>query len=101
MVTGIKVDLSSGKSTFCESCVYVKAMRKPVLKAWEGERAKDFAVEIHTDLWGLVPVPTLGGCCYYISFMDDKTRLTYLHLLRQKSKAFSAYKDFEAWCKTQ
>ncbi|KAG2343734.1 hypothetical protein BDR05DRAFT_837116, partial [Suillus weaverae] len=70
MVTGIKVDLSSGESTFCESCVYTKATRKPVLKEKEGERAKDFAEEIHTDLWGPAPIPTLGGRRYYISFTD-------------------------------
>ena len=34
-------------------------------------------------------------------FTDDKTRLTYLHLLRQKSEAFAACQDFEAWCRTQ
>lgn len=101
MVTGVKVDLSSGESTFCETCVYAKATRKPILKMREGERATEFAGEVHTDLWGPAPVPTLGGRRYYISFTDDKTRLTYLHLLRQKSEAFGAYKDFEAWCKTQ
>jgi hypothetical protein len=30
-------------------------------------------------------------------FTDDKTRLTYLRLLHQKSKACTAYKGFEAW----
>ena len=34
-------------------------------------------------------------------FMDNKTRLMYLHLLCQKSEAFTAYQDFEAWCHTQ
>ena len=34
-------------------------------------------------------------------FTDDKTHLTYLHLLRQKSEAFAAYQDFKAWCHTQ
>ena len=34
-------------------------------------------------------------------FTDNKTCLTYLHLLRQKSKAFTAYQDFKAWCCTQ
>jgi hypothetical protein len=43
----------------------------------------------------------LGGRCYHISFTDDKTRLTYLRLLHQKSKARTAYKGFEAWFRTQ
>jgi transposase InsO family protein len=101
LVSGIKFDLSSDEPTFCELCVYAKATRKPIAKECEGERAKEFAEEVHTDLWGPAPVDTFGGRKYYISFTDDKTRLTYLHLLRQKSEAFTAYKDFESWCRTQ
>ena len=101
LVSGLKFDLSKDEPTFCESCVYAKATRKPIAKARQGERATEFAQEVHSDLWGPAPVPTIGGRRYYISFTDDKTRLTYLHLLRQKSEAFGAYKDFESWCHTQ
>ena len=41
-----------------------------------------------------------GGWIYYITFMDNKSCLTHLHLLHNKSDAFGAYKDFEAWCGT-
>jgi hypothetical protein len=101
LVSGLKVDLSTDEPTFCESCVYAKAKRKPIEKERQGEHAKDFAGEVHTDLWGPAPVETYGGCRYYISFINDKMRLTYLHLLRQKSEAFTAYKSFESWCNTQ
>ncbi|KIK36292.1 hypothetical protein CY34DRAFT_33449, partial [Suillus luteus UH-Slu-Lm8-n1] len=59
LVSGIKVDLSSGEPTFCESCIYAKATRKPIRKTREGERATKFAEEVHTDLWGPAPVATL------------------------------------------
>ena len=101
LVSGLKFDLSKDEPTFCESCVYAKATRKPIAKARQGERATEFAQEVHTDLWGPAPMQTINGRRYYISFTDDKTRLTYLHLLRQKSEAFGAYKDFESWCRTQ
>ncbi|KAG2065752.1 hypothetical protein BDR04DRAFT_960836, partial [Suillus decipiens] len=71
LVLGIKVNLSSGETTFCKSCIYVKATWKPIAKVCEGERAKEFAGKVHTDLWGPVPVATLGGRSYYISFTDD------------------------------
>jgi hypothetical protein len=45
-------------------------------------------------------VATKIGKHYYITFTDDKTRLTYLNLLRNKSDAFGSYKEFEAWCDT-
>jgi len=101
LITGVKTDMTSGEPTFCETCVYAKATCKPITKVRQGERASQFRQEVHTDLWGPAPVPTLGGRHYYVSFTDDKTSLTYLHLLCQKSEALDAYKVFEAWCKNQ
>ncbi|KAJ3884959.1 hypothetical protein GG344DRAFT_30134, partial [Lentinula edodes] len=69
-VTGVKLDTSSGDEVFCESCVYAKATRKPVAKVREGDRAAEFAGEIHSDLWGPSPVATPKGRRYYISFID-------------------------------
>jgi hypothetical protein len=60
LVSGIKVDLSSGEPTFCELCVYAKAMQKPIRKTRKGDRATKFTEEIHTDLWGPTPVATIG-----------------------------------------
>ena len=59
-----------------------------------------FGGEVHSDLWGPAPVATKAGKCYYITFTDDKTRLTCLYLLRNKSNAFTSYKEYEAWCDT-
>ena len=101
LMAGVRVDISLGEPVFCESCVYAKATRKPVLKEQEGNRATEFGEEVHSDLWGPSPVTTLRGRRYYVSFTDDKTRLTYLHLLKHKSDTLDAYKDFEANCKTQ
>lgn len=101
LVAGIHVDMSLGEPIFCESCVYVKAMHKPVPKECEGDQAMEFGEEIHSDLWGPTPVTTLHGHHYYVSFTDDKTQLTCLHLLKHKSDTLEAYKDFEASCKTQ
>ena len=101
-VTGVRLQAtSSGDPFFCESCVYAKATRKSIPKAREGERAKVFAGEVHSDLWGPAPVETKGKKRYYITFTDDKTRLTTIYLLAKKNDAFESYKDYEAWCKTQ
>jgi IS30 family transposase len=93
--------MPSGETFFCESCVYAKATRKPVAKEREGQCASSFGEEIHTDLWRPAPVTTIRGRKYYVSFTDDKTRLTYLYLLKNKSDTFMAYKEFEAMCNTQ
>ena len=100
-VTGVRLEPTpSGDPFFCESCVYAKATRKPVPKVREGERATKFGDEVHSDLWGPAPIETKGGRKYYITFTDDMSRLTHLYLLRLKSEAFEAFKQYEAWCMT-
>ena len=54
-----------------------------------------------SDVWGPMPVETLRGKRYYITFTDDHSRLTYLCTLRQKSETFAAYQQFEAWLDRQ
>jgi hypothetical protein len=73
LVTGVRLDGSSGNIVFCKSCVYAKATCKPVPKVHEGERATKFDGEIHSDLWGPAPVVTICRCQYYVTFTDDKT----------------------------
>ena len=60
-----------------------------------------FGGEVHSDLWGPAPVESRGGRKYYVTFIDDKTRLTTLYLLRTKDEAPRIYKSYEAWVETQ
>ena len=60
LVSGINVQLDGQEPTFCESCTYVKALRKPVPKEHNPEHhAKAFSEEIHSDVWGPAPIQTL------------------------------------------
>ncbi|CAA7268571.1 unnamed protein product [Cyclocybe aegerita] len=77
------------------------ATRKSVPKERAGERASEFGGEVHSDLWGPAPVSTRGGRRYYVTFIDDKTRLTHLYLMRNKSDTFAKYREYEAWCDAQ
>ena len=102
LVTGVFLDLTEPvRPFFCESCTYAKSSRKLISKIREGEHATVFGGEVHTHLWGPAPVEYKGGKKYYITFTDDKIRLTHLHLLRSKDEAFSAYQEYEAWVNTQ
>jgi hypothetical protein len=100
-VTGVRLDMSSGMPQFCEACVYAKATRKPAKKVKVGDRAGEFGDKIHSDVWGPAPIRSLGGRRYYVTFTDDKTRLTQIHFLKSKDETFDAYKEFEAWAQTQ
>ena len=90
-----------GKLFFCSSCVYAKATQKQVPKVREGERAKEFGGEVHSDLWGKLPVESKGGKNYYVTFIDDKTHLTHLYLLKMKDETAKTYKKYKAWVEVQ
>ena len=98
MVTGLCLEyMPTGKPFFCESCIYGKAIRKSVPKIRGGERAVVFGGEIHSDLWGKLPVESKGGKNYMDTYIDDKTRLTHVYFLRKKDEQPDAYKAYEAW----
>ena len=102
LITGVQLEYTpSSQKLFCKSCVYAKATQKSVPKAQEGEWASKVGGEVHSDLWGKSPVESKGRKLYYITFIDDKTRLNHLYLLKTKDEAVDAYKKYEAWMETQ
>jgi transposase InsO family protein len=56
---------------------------------------------IHTDIWGPSPVISKSGCRWYISFIDDCTRMVWLYLLKTKDEVSKVIKDFHKLVKTQ
>jgi hypothetical protein len=101
MITGVRLVYSPIKDFFCASCVYAKATRKAAPRVRESERADVFGGEVHSDLWGKAPFKLKGGKLYYVTFIDDKTRLTHLYLLKKKDETEKMYKHYEAWVATQ
>jgi len=102
LVSGVELRPDGEELTFCASCIFAKASRKPVPKGRDpAHRATAFGEEVHSDIWGPARIQTLGHRHYYVTFTDDFSRLTHLHLLRRKAETFAAYREFEAWCHTQ
>lgn len=100
LVTGVKLDEDS-KPTFCLSCEWGKAHRKPIAKERVEEQATEIGKEIHSNMWGYAPVETINHKEYFVSFTDNYTCYTKIYLLHTKDKVFESYLQFEAWLKTQ
>jgi len=60
IVAGLQL-LDDTSPFFCESCEYAKTTRKPINKERQAAPANAFGDEIHSDLWGPSPIPTIGG----------------------------------------
>jgi hypothetical protein len=79
---------------FCEHCIYGK--QNQVRFPFGATRAKGILESIHSDVFGTVPVPSLGKSMYYVSFIDDFSRNTWIYFLRKKYEVFDKFKEFKA-----
>ena len=56
---------------------------------------------IHTDLWEPSSIPSRDGYTYYISFVDDFSRYTWIYPLKLKSEALKVFKLFKLQVESQ
>jgi len=84
---------------FCENCVYGKQNRVSFPSG--SKRAKQILELVHSDVFGPVKVPSLGKCVYYVSFIDDFSRNTWIYFLKKKSEASDRFKEFKALVENQ
>ena len=84
---GLEVD-------FCEQCIHGKQSRLRFPS--RVTRENEILELVHSDLFIHVIVTSLGGSLYYVSFIDDFSRKTWIYFLRKKSKVFKRFKEFKS-----
>jgi hypothetical protein len=93
MVEGIP-ELQSTHEGICKGCALGKNIKKPFPSS--NNRSKEILYLIHSDVCGPMPVKSLGGSSYYVIFIDDYSRKTWLYLLKTKDEVFSKFQEFKA-----
>jgi hypothetical protein len=84
---------------FCEHCIYGKQIR--VKFPSEVTRENGFLKLVHSDVFGPIIVPSLGGSLYYVLLIDDFSRKTWMYFLRKKSEVFERFKELKALVENQ
>nr|GEY60684.1 retrotransposon protein, putative, Ty1-copia subclass [Tanacetum cinerariifolium] len=77
----------------CVSCLSGKITRK--LFPHRPERATDLFGIIHTDVCGPLRHVSRQGASYFITFIDDYSRYSYVYLLKHKHEVFEMFKVFK------
>ena len=90
------VDVSS---LHCETCVLGKSHRSTYSPS-KFKSTIPFEL-IHSDVWGPSKESTISRMRYYVSFIDDYTRLSWIVLLKTKNEVFPAFQTFYTTVKTQ
>ena len=64
-------------------------------------RAKELLELVHSDVFGPVSVPSLGGSRYCVPFIDDFSRMTWIYFLKKKFKLFERFLEFKPLVENQ
>lgn len=78
----------------CDTCVKGKQARLPFKHEKDKTHVRRPLFIVHTDVCGPITPSTHDDKNYYIVFVDEYTHYCAVYLMRRKSDAFSAFRDF-------
>ena len=88
-------DCDMGK--ICEEYQYGKQNRLPF--PHERHVSKNLLDLVHTDVWGPTKNASIGGCRFYVTFIDDCSRKIWVYFMKQKSEIFDCFRKFKCMLK--
>ena len=89
MVTGMPV-FSYEHDGICKGCALGKNAKKSFSKS--SSRSKGILDLIHSNICGLMTSPSSSGCLYYVIFIDDCSRESWIYFLKTKNETLDKFK---------
>jgi hypothetical protein len=83
----------------CMSCQFGKQTKLPFNNS-DSFSSAPFDL-VHSDVWGPAPFTTEGGFRYFVIFVDDYSRFTWIYLLKHRSDLVSIFQTFHKMIQTQ
>ena len=66
----------------CESCIQAKSHWVPYSISLN--KCDTSFLIVHSDVWGPAPITISSSVCWFVTFVDDCTRMTWLYVLKNK-----------------
>lgn len=89
----------TSKYSICVSCQLGKSCK---LLFNSLNKTSKFSLEkIHCDLWGPAPIISNQRFRFYVIFIDDYSRFTWLYPLKRKSEFFDCFRKFQKFVENQ
>jgi Integrase core domain/GAG-pre-integrase domain len=83
----------------CEVCKFAKHIKLPFCDS--KTKSSEPLELVHSDVWGPAPVSSYNDYRYFMIFIDDYSRTTWLYLMKNKSEVFSHFQTFLNLVETQ
>jgi hypothetical protein len=77
----------------CKECAQGKNIKNPFSKS--NSKAEGILELVHSDVCGPMPSTSLSGYVYYVSFIDDYSRKTWVYFLKSKDEVLGKFKEFK------
>ena len=83
----------------CSSCQMGKQHKEPLPEnsIW---RASERLQLVHIDVCGPKQTKSMNKNKYFVLFVDDMTRMTWIYFIRNKSQVFDVFKKFKKLVET-
>ncbi|KAL0546824.1 hypothetical protein IC582_016742 [Cucumis melo] len=84
------------------NCLNCKLAKQPALSFSTSTSISNKPFDlIHSDIWGPAPTSTVHGYRYYVLFIDDFSRFTWIYFLKHRSALSRTYIEFANMIHTQ
>jgi transposase InsO family protein len=93
IVTGLP-ELSTEHSDVCKGCALGKYAKTSFPSS--DNRSKGILDLVHSDVCGPMSSTSLTRCEYFVTFIDDFSRKTWIYFMRAKDEVFSCFQEFKA-----
>ena len=88
------LDLSMERDDVCRGCALGKYAKAKFPR--NKNRSKSVLGLIHLDICGPVSIKSFSGVEYFLTFIDDHSRKTWIYFLKTKDEVFCRFKEFKA-----
>jgi hypothetical protein len=82
----------SSHKTLCDACQQAKSHQLPYSRS-SSESSVPLEL-VFSDVWGPA-IDSVGRKNYYVSFIDDFSKFTWIYLIKYKSEVFQKFKEFQ------
>ena len=88
----------TNNGVICDACQMGKSHQLPYPKS-NSVSSKPFEL-VFSDVWGTAPT-SAGRYSYYVSFIDDFSKFTWIYFLKYKSEVFQYFREFQSMVERQ